>query len=276
MSLTYIADQLTIYFGSIFLVTGLIGNGINTFIFSSVDTYRRNPCTFYCLIASINNILYILINLIARITAALYNVDLTDTSIIWCKTRAFFAAFLCPISLTCPCLAIIDQFLVTSPNVNIRRCSNIKCAHRIVLVVIIVWSIHGIFGPLFYNISSLRCISFNASYVTYSTIYVILIVCAIPVSVMSLFGWLTYRNISRTIILVRLRADHQLVRMILTEVILVIISITPYGIDITYRTITSGIPKDIDRQTKESFATTVLTLVTYLYSIVCWNFYEIN
>jgi hypothetical protein len=93
---------------------------------------------------------------------------------------------------------------------------------------------------------------------------------------MSLFGWLTYRNISRTIILVRLRADHQLVRMILTEVILVIISITPYGIDITYRTITSGIPKDIDRQTKESFATTVLTLVTYLYSIVCWNFYEIN
>jgi len=272
MSLTYIADQLTIYFGSIFLVTGLIGNGINTFIFSSVDTYRRNPCTFYFLIASISNIFYLLVNLITRITGSLYNVDLTRTSIIWCKARAFFDGFFSPISLSCLCLAIIDQFFVTSQNVNIRRYSNIKWAHRIVLVIIIVWFIQGSFSAVFYNISSVGCLSFNAAYNTYVTVYITVVVCALPVSVITVFGWLTYRNIRQTIVLAREHADHQLVRIVLVEVILVIISITPYGIDIAYRDITSGIPKSIDRQTKETFATTVLALVTYLYFIVCFSF----
>jgi hypothetical protein len=271
MSLTDLGNQLTIYFGSIFLVTGLIGNGINTFIFSTVETYRRKPCTFYFLIGSIDNIFYFLVNLITRITGSLNNVDLTRTSILWCKARAFFDGSLSPISFSCLCMAIIDEFFVTSQNVNIRRCSNIKWAHRIVLIIIIVWFIHGSVAAVFYNISSLRCMSFNAAFDTYTTVYITVIVCALPVSVMSLFGWLTYRNIRLTLALARVNGDHQLVRIVLIEVILVIISITPYGIDIAYRYITSGIPKSIDRQTKEAFATTVLGLITYLYSIVCFT-----
>jgi hypothetical protein len=67
MSLLYIGEQLTIYGGFFFLITGIIGNVMNIFKFSSVRTYRRTPSTFYFLVSSIDNLVYIMINLISRI-----------------------------------------------------------------------------------------------------------------------------------------------------------------------------------------------------------------
>ncbi|CAF1638437.1 unnamed protein product [Adineta ricciae] len=265
MSLTEIGDQLTLYSGCIFLFTGLIGNGINTFVFSRVRTYRTTPCTFYFLVGSIDNIVYILINLIARIVAARYDIDLTRTSIVWCKSRAFLAASLSPISFTCSCVAAIDQFLVTSQNVNLRRCSNIKLAYRIVIGIIGFWSIHGIFAPVFYNITTVRCASTNAIYAIYSTIYVTIVITTIPVVIMIVFGGLTYRNIRLTRVPAQQHADRQLLRMILFQILLISLSILPYGINSTYRLITSTNPKSTDQQLRETFVTTVVTLVTYFY-----------
>ncbi|CAF0978076.1 unnamed protein product [Adineta ricciae] len=244
MSLTEIGDQLTLYSGCIFLFTGLIGNGINTFVFSRVRTYRTTPCTFYFLVGSIDNIVYILINLIARIVAARYDIDLTRTSIVW---------------------SAIDQFLVTSQNVNLRRCSNIKLAYRIVIGIIGFWSIHGIFAPVFYNITTVRCASTNAIYAIYSTIYVTIVITTIPVVIMIVFGGLTYRNIRLTRVPAQQHADRQLLRMILFQILLISLSILPYGINSTYRLITSTNPKSTDQQLRETFVTTVVTLVTYFY-----------
>lgn len=86
---------------------------------------------------------------------------------------------------------------------------------------------------------------------------------------MVLFGCLTYRNIRQTIVLVEEHADRQLTKMILIQVILIVVSITPYGIFSTYRFITNRFFKDNDRLIKENFAGVVLTLVSYLYYIVC-------
>lgn len=268
MSLTEIGNQLILYSGCVFLVTGLIGNGINTFIFSRIRKYRMTPCTFYFLVGSIDNIAYILINLIARIIAARYDIDLTRTSIVWCKARAFFAASLSPISFTCSCVAAVDQFLVTSQNVNLRQYSSIKFAYRIVIVVIGFWSIHGIFAPVFYNITAVRCASTNGVYAIYSTIYVTIIITTIPVVIMIIFGTFTYRNIRLTRVPVQRHADRQLLRMTLFQILLISVSILPYGINSTYRLITSNNPKSADQQVIESFITTVVTLVTYFFFCV--------
>jgi hypothetical protein len=269
MSLTYLGDQITIYSGSAMLLAGVIGNGMNIFIFSTTHTYRTTPLSFYYLIGSIDNMIYILIFLITRIATAIIGIDLTFTSLIWCKARAFFTLFLAPISFTCSCLATIDQFFVTSQNVNLRLCSNIKWAHRIIIIAIIVWFIHGIFAPVFYNITPIRCGSTNAVYADYATIYPTVILCAIPVLIMVVFGCLAYRNIRLTIVLVAQHADRQLTKMILIQVLLVVISIMPYGINSAYRLITVAIPKSIDRQVEEAFITTMVSLVSYLYYIVC-------
>ncbi|UJR17244.1 hypothetical protein I4U23_004139 [Adineta vaga] len=90
-------------------------NDYPTFFFSKVRSYRASPCAFYFLIGSIDNILYISLNLTIRILSIGYNIDTMDTSNAW---------------------STIDQFLITSKSVFLRRYSQIKWAHRIAFIVI--------------------------------------------------------------------------------------------------------------------------------------------
>jgi hypothetical protein len=271
MSLIYIAQQLTIYGGSVLLVFGIIGNAMNIWIFSSVRNYRTIPCTFYFLVVSIHNIIYILINLPIRIFSTAHSVDLTRNSLIWCKTQSFFIGYLGLTSFTCSCLTTVDQFLATSRSVYLRRFSNIRLAYRLVLIVMIVWCFHAIPVLVFYNISPVtgKCGSTDPSYSFYLSMYILLFQCLIPVLIMVLFGYLTYRNIQMTRVLAEQHADRQLVRMILIQLVLVVISMTPYGAYTIYNLITSKIIKDSFRLQEESFAATVFIIVSYFYYVVC-------
>jgi len=271
MSLSYIGEQITIYGGLFILIMGVVGNGINILVFSSVPNYRRTPCTFYFLIASIFSIAYLTINLTSRIVSDGFGNDLTRTSTSWCKIREFCIVTLSLITLTCSCLATIDQYFATSQSAYLRRFSNIKWAHRITIIVIIIWCLHGIPIFLFYNITPITttCVNTNNSYAVYGLIYLLGLVCAIPVAVMVLFGYLAYRNIHLTRALAEQQADRQLTRMILIQVLLVVICLVPYGINNAYGLITSGISKNTNRLIAEGFASTIFSLVTYLYYAVC-------
>jgi len=275
MSLLYIGEQLTIYCGLLLLMLGVVGNGINVLVFSSVRNYRTTPCTFYFLISSIYNIAYITIALISRIVATGFGMDLTRTSTSWCKIRPFFLPVLSLISLSCSCLATIDQFFVTSQNANLRRFSNIKWSHRIVIIVMIIWFLHGIPFLLFYNISPITatCVITNIIFDVYFTIYLLVPLCVVPVSVTILFGYLAYRNIHLTRALAEQQADRQLLRMALIQVVLIFISAVPFGINNIYSLITSGVNKDANRLMNESFALTIFILLSYFYYAVCLLFY---
>ena len=91
----------------------------------------------------------------------------------------------------------------------------------------------------------------------------------IPVSIMIIFAYLTYRNIRLNRGLVRQYADRQLTRMTLIQVIFVVLSIVPYGIDTAYNLFTSQMIKDTDRIAKETFALTVFIMSSYIYYVVC-------
>jgi hypothetical protein len=270
MTLLYDAQQFTIYAGVFLLIVGIIGNAMNLLVFSKTRTYRTTPCTFYFLVSSIVNIVYIVINLTIRILSDGYEINITDTSNIWCKMREFLIVTLASISINFSCLAVVDQFLVTSKSAHLRRCSQIQWAHGIAIITIIIWCLHGIPVLLFYDVSLIdkTCVISNAGFAIYARVYLLGIICAIPVSVMIIFGWLTYRNIRQTRVLAELQVDRQLIRMTLTHVVLVVISLLPFGIYNAYSLITNTTIKDSDRQLKEYFAATIFSMVTYLYYVV--------
>jgi hypothetical protein len=274
MSLSYIGQQFTIYGGYILLLAGFVGNSMNILIFSSVRIYRTIPSTFYILVGSIDNMFYIIINLSTRILSEGYGIDPTKSSNIWCKARNYFIGVLSLISFSCSCLATIDQFFVTSQNAYLRRCSKLQWAHRIVFIMIIIWCLHGIPVVLFYDISSITntCVVINQIYQSYIVIYILVLLFAIPVSIMVVFGWMTYLNIRHTIGVAGQRADRQLTRMILMQVILVVISIFPFGLFTLYNAITNNIVKDIDQQLEENFVLIVLSIISYLIYVVCFVF----
>ncbi|CAF1271118.1 unnamed protein product [Adineta ricciae] len=167
----------------------------------------------------------------------------------------------------------IDQYFASSQNVRIRRLSNIRWARRIVVIVIIIWCIYGIPPTLYSDISSTTkaCAVTNAGYTVYFPFHVIGLNCIIPTVVMVTFGYLTYRNIRLTRALARQYADRQLVRMVLFQIILVIISFVPYGTYSMYSLISTGLTKDAYRLSQEAYALAVISLVTYFY--YCGNCY---
>jgi hypothetical protein len=271
MSLLYIGQQITIYGGLFTVIVGVVGNGMNILVFSSVRNYRKNPCTFYYLIASIYNIAFLIINLMSRILSVGYGIDLTRTSITWCKMKTFIGISISLISLNCSCLATIDQFFATSQSVYIRRLSNMKWAHRIVFIVNIVWCVYGIPVLLFYDISPITksCVVTNSDYTIYFTIYVIGFLCTIPALVMVVFGYLGYRNIHLRRSLAEQQADRQLTRMTLIQVVLVLVCFVPFDINNVYNLITSSISKNTNRLMIENLAYTIFTLMSYFYYAVC-------
>jgi hypothetical protein len=278
MSLLYIGQQFTIYGGFSLLVAGIVGNGMNIWIFSSVRTYRGTPCSFYFLVASVDNILYLLINLTTRILSGGYGIDFTTTSTVWCKTRSFLLSALGAISYNCSCLATIDQFLVTSRSVSLRRWSNIKWAHRIIFVVIIIWCLSGVPYFVYYDISpiSKTCVNTNTFYIAYITTELLIVVYAGPLILLPVFGYLTYRNIRLIRVLAEGQAARQLAKMTLIQIVFVIISGVPYVILNIYNMITTEVSKDVDRQQKEYFASTIVLVTTYFHYVVCiFIFYDI-
>ncbi|CAF1199179.1 unnamed protein product [Adineta steineri] len=232
-----------------------------------IENYRKTPCTFYFLICSITNILYLLINLTSRIVSVGYGIDLTHTSIIWCKTRQYLLLILSLISFTCSWLSSVDQYFVTSRHANLRRMSNIKWTHRIVFILILVSCLHGIPCFIIFNISSItnQCINSNIIYAIYSPIYSLTFTCFGPSLIMILFGYLTIRNIHLTRVLVQQQIDRQLIKMTLFQVILIAVFITPYSINVVYILITNGMIKDTNRLIIENSIFTILTLLTYVY-----------
>ncbi|UJR12698.1 hypothetical protein I4U23_016872 [Adineta vaga] len=275
MSLIYIAQQITIYGGFCLLITGVLGNAINVYIFSIVRSYRKNPATFYFLIASIFNIVFLMINLSIRIALG-FNIDVIQISTNWCKARNYLLYTLAMIVLACPCMAMIDQFLVTSRQAKLRSLSNIRWAHRLVIIVIIISNLQGIPAALSYDIlpTTEKCEITNSNFVKYKLVFLLGLLTVIPITITLLFGYLTYRNIHSIQALASEHADRQVARMTLFQVVLVNVCLIPYGIIVSYIYVTQNQTKDSTRLIRESFAVTLLTLWDYgYYSGTCYVFF---
>ena len=271
MSLPYIGQQIYIYGGSFFLVIGLIGNGMNILPFSTIRVYRTTPCTFYFLVASIDNTFYMLFNFTTCIFGNIYGIELSNISMAWCKIRQFLLVSSSLITLTCSSLAIIDQFLVTSRNAYLRQQSNLERAHRIVVAAIIFWILHAIPSLCLYDISPItnRCSSTNPIYAIYNRIYLVGLLCSIPITTRVIFGSLTYRNIRQIQVLARNNADRQLTRMTLFQIALVVVCLLLYSIYTAYILITEKMVKDAKQILAKNFILTIVTIITYSYYSVC-------
>jgi len=112
--LTNIGQVIVIYGDLLLLVAGVIDNGMNILVFASIRSYRTTPCTFYFLITSIPNMIYLLSILLIRIIGTVLAIDLSRISIVWCKSRIFLIGICSLTSLACSCLATVDQFFMTS------------------------------------------------------------------------------------------------------------------------------------------------------------------
>lgn len=275
--------SIAVYYAEIFgipaLIFGLIGNFLNIYIFLSVRSYRRSPSAFYLLISVISNLVHLSCAMTTRILSISFNIDSTQTSIIWCKTRQFLIGTYPPLALTCQSLAAIDQFLITSRNVRVRQWSSMKIAHRMVVCCVGFWHLHSL-PFLFYNrIQMNRCVITNQNLLIYwSSIHFFVVLMAIPTLTLATFGYLGYRNMKRlTDNGQMIGSDRQFITMICLQLILVIVATIPYGVYNTYLLITFNRIKTVEQLDGDFLFLTITSLVSLFNFGVSLNLYvEIN
>ncbi|CAF1688224.1 unnamed protein product, partial [Adineta ricciae] len=199
---------------------------------------------------------------LSRILAYGFNNDLTALSLTWCKIKQHFVATCYGISVTCFWLATLDQFLITSRAVFLRRLSRIEWAHRIAAAVIVLWMLQDVPFYIFVDIRSNVCGIYNSFWQTYNT-YVCFwfLYMTIPIVIMIIFGSLAYRNL-RGLTSVQLQgADQQLTLIICGQIATIIITVLPTCIYNAYSQITITANKSAEQKSLEFFIANIISFL---------------
>lgn len=240
-SLSTATVYISIYFGIPMLIIGVLGGLLNLVVFLSLKTFRHSSCAFYLIIMSAVNVLILVTGLLSRITISGFSIDWTQTSTFYCKARVYFNQLSILLSLTCICLATIDQYLSTNVNFQWHRKNGWKLARFLVTFFVLIWILHGIPYLFFYNVvfssktGKFSCTITSVIFQQY-TVYGFLLIFSgtLPLIITFLFGLLSYRNIKqlayRTTPLVRRESDKQLTTMVLVHVVFDFFTLVPYVI----------------------------------------------
>ena len=203
--------QVTIYLGILTLIGGVVGGFLITVVFLSLRTFRQNSCAFYLTIMSVVNIGQMVTGLLARIMDSGYGIDWSKLSTFYCEFR-FYCFQVCALtSMTCICLATIDQYLSTCSHPRRQQQNNTKLSRRVLAILILIWMLHNIPYLIYFkhvvsnNTGEMTCVNTNNIFPQF------------------FFGFLAYRNIQqmshRTLPLARRELDTQLTVMVLMQVI---------------------------------------------------------
>ncbi|CAF0996289.1 unnamed protein product [Rotaria sp. Silwood1] len=227
----------------VFIILGIIGNGLNLFIFTR-RTLSRSSCTLYLIAASIDNILVICISLLTRLLANGFSLDVAKTSDVMCKLRFYFGYVFFALSPYFYTLACFDRYCSSSASATRRSLCNKKVAKRLIIGAIILACILYFHMAIFYEIirtgPSFTCNARPGTYELFYRIFYLVIYCILPSFCMTVLCALTLNNIrqqSRRIQPVSgtgkdgsRRLDRHLIRMLFAQIITQVLSILPFAI----------------------------------------------
>jgi hypothetical protein len=240
-SINFGLKQISIYMGIPIFLFGVIGGILDIIIFSSLKTFRQSSCAFYLLMMSIFDLGRFYSSILFNIMHYGFEIQWDISSLFICKLRVFIFNLSSLCSMSCLCFAIIDQYFATYSRLRCQQWCNIKLAHRLIILILIIWSLHAIPYALFYNhIFSLStnqtiCQITNIQFIRYHTyIYFIFLYNILPI-ITVIFACLAYRNarnlMSRSIPLIRRELDRQLTVMVLIQVLINFYAFLPYSIE---------------------------------------------
>ncbi|CAF2857827.1 unnamed protein product [Rotaria sp. Silwood2] len=281
-SLAIIQQNVARYGLSTLLVLGNVGNIFTIFILSRSVKQKVNSCSLYLLSASISNWIVINTALISNIIGV-DHIDPQHTSNIICKIRWSGTHALLMLSRSFMIAACIDRWALCSRNATIRSFSRPHQAIRLIIILIIVWTIIPIHMVIFFNNTSGRCIATPGVYALFYAIYSLFIIGIIPLLLMIVFSMRAWHNLrlARTRIAqagtnnVKIaKRDRDLMKMLSGEVFVYCLTTIPYPINLIYSVSTNSIAafKSPERKAIESLVGYIVSpLLNFMYC--CAQFY---
>ena len=151
----------------------------------------------------------------------------------------------------------IDRWALCSQSGTIRSFARPKVAVRVIIGLVIVWTIIPIHLAVFFNSTTGRCIALPGAYALFYAIYSLIVIGVLPLFLMILFSLLAWRNLQYTRsrvgpkdgtvagptarnITIHKR-DRDLMKMLGGEVFVYCVTTIPYPINLIYSVSTSAI-----------------------------------
>ncbi|CAF0954949.1 unnamed protein product [Adineta steineri] len=239
---------------STLLIFGNIGNILTIIIMTKGVKKQPNSCSLYLLSACISNWIVINTGLISNIVG-IDHLDPQNTSNAVCKLRWAGVHALLMLSRSFMIAACIDRWALCSQNTTIRSLSRPRIAVRIIIILLIVWTVIPIHIVVYYSNNTGRCIALPGTYAFFYALYSLVVIGILPLFLMILFGLLAWRNlqiirsrvtpvgdIAHTAQQVQIhKRDRDLMKMLSGEVLVYCITTIPYPINLIYSVSTSSI-----------------------------------
>lgn len=236
--LPFIQQIMIRYIMSTYLAMGLIGNIFNLIVFTKQLFYQQSPSSVYLISLSFFAIIYLLWSVVPLIYT-LDHIDPQIQSIFYCKIRLYGSHILGQYVRFSVVFACADRYFLTRTSARIRAWSSIQMARKLLIIMCIVWMIAGLHLPIFMDIRNGVCWMFDF-YKFFYPIYQTILVGILPPVLMSVFGFLTIRSLRhRHVVNTHIRRkDHDLMRMLIAEIIINILTSISFSGNLLYSTAT--------------------------------------
>lgn len=249
----HITVQLARAIIPVIIVLGVVGNSINITVLTRPFLYNH-ACSRYFIALSVNGLAYSTINLIYRLLADGYRIDLATFSDMSCKLVLYFTQLCIPMAPYFIVLACWDRYCISSPHGRIRRLSSIRISRWAIWITVVSFAlfyINASFVVDLYPIEGFGC--WNDGTTVHKQFYAIaqcILYAILAPSLMVFFGLLTICNATRAIdgrVLAsrHRRTERQLLLMLLIQVgshlllampicIIFIMLVLPFGYEPTF------------------------------------------
>ena len=266
-SLQIAQGQLLRYMPLITIVTGIIGNTLNCFIFTR-RSLRRNSCSIYFLASSIANFFGIFFGCVTRLLSS-FHIDPPPTQMaLYCKTKTFLTYIGLAASTWFIVGACADRYASSSSTVRIRSFSEVKVARRVVclisiLVICVYFQMNFCFDG---NVQSANCYPSSPLCNTFNDFSLLVTYSLFPPILMFIFGLMTIRNIRNGLQARRQTnaKDRQLTMMLIIQVVCIALLSMPISIQKIYTEMTLYQSKSSEQKIIESFFATFVVLLALM------------
>ena len=267
VALAAIGSHFTIYGGSVLFFFGFFGNLVTIHLLRPT---RHTPVTFILIVLSAANCTSLVVGLLNRVVVASVGSDPTLLSPVWCKLRVYIGQTSVLFCQSCACLASINSFLSSCRRVRWRRLVTKTICRRSILAMALLWLLHGLFNPLLTELIIVpgrtpTCSLTSAVALNYTGFFLRPVLIGIfPISMLSTFAILTYRNLSR--MKHKRRFEQQILsKMLFFQIIAYVLGTAPYASFYLYQSITAALwTKSTREKTRDNLALDFINIIFYM------------
>ncbi|CAF0772522.1 unnamed protein product [Adineta ricciae] len=244
-TLISISQWLTILPGIALIVFGLFGALMNLMIFSR-QRFRKASSSQYILTQSIFDMITLSIALLAQVIVGGFGYPYLFSLQSICTFRNYVTLFSSQAALYSKCLIAFDTWASTSRHARIRQWTKLNRARFLILMNILFWMLasipYGVFTKILLIRNVWQCTIAGPGILTYQAYFFVpCLILFMPLFSLSFFGYFSYVNMTRPTALAHIRQiNRQLVRMVLVQIAVTVISFVPYGLQFIYSTVTAN------------------------------------